>query len=213
MSIVGVIPCAGRSTRMGTSKALLRAGGDTFLGAAVRLLREGGCDEVRVVHRAEQADEARVARDAGAATVVNPHPEEGPITSLRTALAGAGPDWEAVVFLPVDHPRVRPDTVAGLIAAFRRTGAPLVVPAYAGRRGHPPLFATALFGELTHPELEGGARTVVRRHAQEAVLLEVDDPGVLMDVDTPEDFTRAFAAGDDAPADPTPERRGRPLPS
>lgn len=191
----GVIPAAGASVRMGRPKALLRVGEATFLARAVRALGEGGCDPVLVVVAAGDDAGAREAREAGARVLTNADPGEGPITSLRLALAALEDDVPGLVMLPVDHPLVRPGTVAELLAAARSTGAPLTLPRHAGERGHPAIFGAALFDELTDPALEGGARTVTHRHLPQALLLDVDDPGVLTDIDTPEIYRAVLAGG------------------
>jgi molybdenum cofactor cytidylyltransferase len=59
-----------------------------------------------------------------------------------------------------------------------------------GKRGHPVLFDRALFDELLSTRLEEGARSLIRAHASEVAEVEVDDPGVLIDVDTPEEYER-----------------------
>jgi molybdenum cofactor cytidylyltransferase len=120
---------------------------------------------------------------------MNPAPGEGPITSLRVALASLGTSVAGFAYLPVDHPMVRADTVAKLLEAARAADATLTVPMFEGKRGHPAVFGRALFEELADPGLQGGAKTVVHRHLPEALLVEVDDVGVLTDIDTPEAYT------------------------
>ena len=178
---------------MGTSKALLDAGGRSFLAATVGSLVAGGCEPVVVVLAAGQDHEERKAKDAGALPLLNPDPGEGPITSLRVALTALGGTADAVAFLPVDHPRVRPETVARLREALLSSDAPLALPVHEGKRGHPALFRQTLFAELMDPALEGGARTVVHAHLDAALLVDVDDPGVVTDIDTPEAYRDAFS--------------------
>jgi len=177
---------------MGRSKALLDAGGRSFLAATVGALTAGGCHPVAVVLAEGQEDEARKAQAAGALCLTNPDPGEGPITSLRLALAALGDSTEVVAYLPVDHPRVRPETVAALRQALLASDAPLALPLYQGKRGHPALFRRSLFPALLDADLEGGARTVVHAHLDRAIQLEVDDPGVVTDIDTPEAYRQAF---------------------
>jgi molybdenum cofactor cytidylyltransferase len=193
--VAGVIPCAGASTRMGTSKALLDAGGRSFLAAVVGALVGGGCDRVLVVVGPGQDDEKRRATAAGALVLDNPTPGEGPITSVRLALGALAADVDGIALCPVDHPLVQPETVARLMAAFRDTDAPVVIPVHANRRGHPTLFRRTVFAELSAPELEGGARAVVHRHLEGASLVEVDDAGVVTDIDTPEAYRAAVRGG------------------
>jgi CTP:molybdopterin cytidylyltransferase MocA len=183
---------------MGSSKALLDAGGRSFLAATVGSLVAGGCEPVVVVVAPGQVHEERKARDAGALPLVNPDPGEGPITSLRMALAALRGSVEGVAFLPVDHPLVRPETVGRLREALLEGTAPLVLPTYRGKRGHPALLRHTLFDELADPALEGGARTVVHAHLDAALVVEVDDPGVVSDIDTPEAYRAAFSRRPDA---------------
>jgi nicotine blue oxidoreductase len=179
---------------MGTSKALLDAGGRSFLASVVGALVGGGCDPVVVVVGPGQEDEARRARAAGALVLENPDPGEGPITSLRLALAALGAEVEGVAYLPVDHPLVSPETVASLVHTLLGGDAPLVLPTVEGRRGHPALFRRALFAAFSDPSLEEGARSVVHAHLDRAALVEVDDVGAVTDIDTPEAYRAAFRA-------------------
>lgn len=185
---VGVVPCAGASRRMGATKALLELDGRTFLERVVAALAEGGCTSVLVVIPEGDGALEAAARAAGGDAVPNPDPGEGPITSLRLAIARVAGAAAGVAYLPVDHPLVRPATIARLLDAARESGAPLTVPVLGARRGHPAIFAASLFEELVDPALEGGARVVVHRRLDEARLVEVDDPGVLADIDTPDAY-------------------------
>ncbi|HEY8469137.1 MAG TPA: nucleotidyltransferase family protein [Longimicrobiales bacterium] len=186
----GVLLAAGRSTRMGRSKPLLTLDGEMLIERAVRVLREGGCGGVIAVVRAQDDDAARLAHAAGARVVVNDDAQAEQVDSLRLALRELPDDAAAAAVLPVDVPFVRPATVARLLAAFRSGAALVVRPTYRGEPGHPTLFARALFGELAAPGLPHGARTVIEAHAADTLDIEVDDPGVTQDVDTPEDLAR-----------------------
>ena len=114
---------------------------------------------------------------------MNPSPEDGPIGSLRASLRVLSDSVEGVSFCPVDHPLIHEETVRKLIEMFRQSRAPLVVPTYNGKRGHPVLFSRALFQELLSDALPEGARTVVHRHLDETVSVPVDDEGTVIDID------------------------------
>jgi len=186
VTVAGIVPAAGRSSRMGTPKPLLDAGGRSFLQAVVRSLAGGGCAPVLVVLRQETGPVAATARIAGARIVVNPDPSAGPISSLRAGIRAL----EA--FCPVDHPLVAADTVERLVRAFRTGDAPAVVPAHGGRRGHPVIFRRSLFCELLEEGLEKGARTVLHRHLEEVEEVPVEDEGVVVDIDTLGEYRRRF---------------------
>lgn len=203
-SVAGVIPAAGASRRMGRPKALLRIDGDTFLRRVVRALSEGGCDPVYVVVVEGDEAAAEEASAAGARVLHNPDPGEGPVTSLRLALATMDEGADGVVYLPLDHALVESRHVARLLAEANASRAPLALPVHRGKRGHPAFFARTLFDELSDPELEGGARTVVHRYLDRARLLPTEDPAVVVDIDTPEAYERALALHEAAAAKEAP---------
>lgn len=192
--IAGVIPASGLSSRMGTSKALLDAGGRTFLACVASALAEGGCRPILVVVRDPGGAEASEALGLGLEVVVNPDPREGPISSLRSAIRSLPEEVEGMAVCPVDHPLVSPSTVTSLLDAWKRHPAVAVVPTHEGRRGHPALLGRVLFPELLEEGLEAGARTVLRRHPDEIVEVPVSEVGILVDVDTMEDYLRYLDA-------------------
>jgi CTP:molybdopterin cytidylyltransferase MocA len=187
--IAGIVLAAGRSRRMGAPKAFLEMDGTSFLARAAAALREGGCDAVWVVTGpADDEVAVRIASQAGemgAHVAVNPAPDSEQVDSLRAGLRALPEAAEAAVVLPVDVPRVEADAVRRVVDAFRERGAPVLRAVHGGRHGHP-----ALFAELLDGDLPDGARTVIHAHAAELEEVEVADPGVLHDVDTPEDFRR-----------------------
>ena len=190
--ICGIVLAAGRSRRMGEPKAFLRVGERSFLEHAVRVLEEGGCELVIVVTGPLSDETARhIAEDAAlldAGIAVNPDPESEQADSLRIALFSLPPETTAVVVAPVDVPGVSGAIVRSVIDAWRRTGAPVAVPAREGRHGHPVLFDQRVFSELMRSELPEGARSVVHAHARD--LAEVPVDALPPDVDTPEDYRR-----------------------
>jgi molybdenum cofactor cytidylyltransferase len=184
---------AGRSLRMGRAKALLPCGpsGLTFVRRLAQALHDGGLEEVLVVGRVD--DGALRAEVDGlpvpARYVENPGADGGQLTSVLAGLAVADrPGVTGLLVTPVDAPLIAPATVAALIASFGTTHAPIVRAVHNGRHGHPVIFARATFQELRRADLSIGARAVVRAHAGEVVEVEVADPAVLGDVDTPGDY-------------------------
>lgn len=190
LRLPGIVAASGLSERMGTPKALLDASGRTFVDRIIRALGGGGCDPVVVVIRDLAGPIAIEARRNGGVPVLNPDPTPGPISSLQAGIRTLPGDTEGILFTPVDHPLFTESTVEALREAFRRTRAPAVLPVHRGRRGHPVLFSEALFQELLEDQLDEGARTVLRRYVGSVVEVPVNDPGILADIDTWDDYRR-----------------------
>jgi molybdenum cofactor cytidylyltransferase len=191
--LAGIVLAAGRSARMGFPKALLDFRGAPFV---VRILEAFEALELkhRVVVLGPDAPRIRPALAMhDCAIVENPDVDAGPIASLRaalTALRATRPG--AVLVWPVDLPHVRIATVERMREAHQRSGAPAVAPVFGGRRGHPVIWDQAVFGELETSEsaTREGARAVLRAHGGEVVTVPVDDPAVVDDLNTPEDYER-----------------------
>jgi len=193
MSLAGVVLAAGRSERMGTPKALLDFRGQPFVVRVLEAL-EALDLKPRVVVLGIDAPRIRPVVAAHDCLVLeNPDVASGPIGSLRTALATLKPlRPSGLVAWPVDLPHVRITTIERLLEAYRRSGAPAVVPAFADRRGHPVIWGRALFEELETSEAASrhGARAVLSAHEPELVVVAVDDPAVIDGLNTPEDYER-----------------------
>lgn len=199
--VPGVILAAGRSSRMGSPKALLPCGpdGTSFLGTVVAMLAAGGLTDLIVVGRPGdtalvlELDRVRAADARGIQLrfAENPEADAGQLSSVLVGLRLAdGPGVRGLLIIPVDMPLVRPATVARLLAVFQSGAAPIVRPVYGGVHGHPVIFGRALFSELREADPAVGARAVVRAHSVSIVDVEVADPGVVSDVDTPADYVR-----------------------
>lgn len=198
-SVTGVILAAGRSSRMGRAKALLRVwpGGDTFVMRLLTALAEGGVGEVLVVVRPDDRDVgAEVLRGAAdlpvpVRVVENPAADLGQLSSVQAALSAIhARRGDGLLIVPVDMPLVSPATIRRLLEVFPSSHAPVVRAVHAGRHGHPVIFSRTVFDDLRGADPAVGARSVVR--ARGALDVEVDDRGAVEDVDTPEDYERLF---------------------
>lgn len=188
--IPGIILAAGASARMGRPKALLQAGGRSFVARLVETLHRGGVRPVVVVIRPEATDVAAEILRAGATPVVNRAPDEGQLSSLVAGLAGVEDVAPAVLVTLVDAPSIGAQAIASLVARASASDAPILRATYRGRHGHPVMFRRSVFGALRRADPNVGAKAVLRTHTVEDV--DVDDPGVVDDIDTPEDYARAF---------------------
>jgi molybdenum cofactor cytidylyltransferase len=189
--ISGILLAAGESRRMGSPKALLRYRGKTFIARICEAFLTAGVDELIVVLGAH-ADELKRAIPAHPVlrTIVNPHYFQGQLSSLMTGLGAVSSDSEAAIVNLVDHPLVATETFQTLIASFRANPSPILIASYNGKRGHPVLFSSQVYGEILAAPLNQGAKVVVRKDPSRVREISLDDPGILADIDTPDDYRR-----------------------
>ncbi|WP_321478061.1 nucleotidyltransferase family protein [uncultured Paludibaculum sp.] len=180
-----VLLAAGASSRMGRPKPLLDFEGETFLDRQIHLYA-GVCKPVIAVLGHSASEIASGLRRADQATLVlNPQPERGQLSSLQCGLR-ALPACDAVFFLPIDSPGVRPGTLAELLRAMH--AAPehdFVIPRHVGRRGHPVLMRAAVVEEFLALNVSASARDVVHAHRDSTLYVDVDDPAIHFDIDDP----------------------------
>lgn len=189
-----VVPAAGASRRMGRPKLLLPFGTGTVMGSLVAALRAGGASPVLLVTAPGDEELRARALEAGCRVAVNPAPERGMLSSIREGIAALGgahalaQGGEVLLVAPADLPALRPATVAELLWRRAAVDAPLAVPAYQGKRGHPLAIAPALLPEIETLHLDVGLKELLERHAAAVLEVPVDDPGAVRDVDTPQDY-------------------------
>ena len=181
MSAAGLILSAGESRRMGTPKALLEYRGETFLDRLVRLL-SARCSPVIVVLGAGAAEiRARARRPAVFA--LNPEYRSGQTGSLQCGLRAVPAGADGVLFTLVDHPAVSPETIEALLAGGAMERPFVRVPRYRGARGHPVWFARELIPEFLALPEGAAANDLVRAHAARTEFLDLEDPGIVADID------------------------------
>lgn len=185
----GVILAAGRSGRMERPKPLLEVGSVTFLERAATTLRAAGCRRTYVVARPDAGWLDRAA-GLGLETVLNPHADSEQVDSLRVLIPRLTADTAAILVLPVDVPLVTEATAAAIVASFQAEPAPLVLPFHNTVAGHPVLIARSLFDDVLNTPFEEGIRSLIMAHASDLREVGVTDPGILIDIDTPDDYWR-----------------------
>jgi molybdenum cofactor cytidylyltransferase len=188
-----VILAAGASSRMGQPKALLQYRGETFLDRLVRLFAERCAPVVVVLGYHADVIRAGVKDLTRASVVVNPAPERGQLSSMQCGLRKIAPECSGFLFSPVDYPAVEAETVRRVAeelssATTVRPGPFLVVPRYSGRRGHPVGASRDLIGEFLALPAEATARDVIHDRLDSTLYVEVNDSGILRDIDDPESY-------------------------
>jgi molybdenum cofactor cytidylyltransferase len=189
---VAVVTAAGSAERFGGKKLLTAIGGEPLLDHTIGALLEGGVAEVIVVvgrdARAELERHVNAMLDPRVRPVENPDPSRGMFSSIQEGVGQAQGD--AILVMPGDMPFVSPETVRAVIAAFERKPA-IVSPRYRGKRGHPVALPASLRDEIREAKPGATLHDVIHAHSDMRVDLEVDDPGVIKDIDRPEDLAPA----------------------
>jgi molybdenum cofactor cytidylyltransferase len=188
--VAAVVLAAGEARRYGRLKQLQPWGGGSLLTHAVDTALASRAEPVIVVlgHRAEECRAALGQRPVR--VVVNPDWAQGQSSSMQAGLGTLPGNIGGVVFHLADQPGVTPAVIDALIARYAATLAPVVWPQYQGRRGNPVLFDRVAFAALQQVSGDVGGKPVLQAYAEAGLAepVSVDEPGVLMDIDRPEDL-------------------------
>jgi molybdenum cofactor cytidylyltransferase len=171
---------------MGRPKALLPFRGTTFLENILDAIARSPIRNPIVVvghHRKEIASRINIPN-----LVFNPDYEQGMVTSFQTGIRALPPHSAGAILFLVDHPIVGPATINVLLTNFAASR--IIIPVFNGRRGHPVLFSAEVLQEILALPASQGANIVVRKDPSRIIEVPVDAPGILVDIDTPEDFDR-----------------------
>ena len=198
----GVLLAAGESSRMGRPKQTLDWLGEPLVVYQTRQLLEVGVGQVVVVLGHEAAvvrPLVEAVEDARLTIVFNPDYLEGKTTSIKAGLRAMGSGAASLLLLAADQPRPAA-LLRRLAEGHQERGALISIPAYRGKHGHPPVFDATLLPELLRITEEGrGVREVIQRHSGAIHEVEVDDPLVLTNLNTREDYERARALAASGP--------------
>jgi molybdenum cofactor cytidylyltransferase len=186
--IGAVLLAAGSGRRFGGDKLLTPLAGGTPMGAAAASTLVATLPRVVAVVQPGASTLTAALREYGVQVVVCPRTDEGMGTSLAWGIAAAS-DWTGWIVALADMPFVMPATVQTLVAAVA-DGAALAAPRYQGRRGHPVCFGASYRQALLALTGDRGGRDLLCAAGDRLHLFDCDDPGVLADIDTHDDFER-----------------------
>ena len=186
--VSAVVLAAGSSRRMGRSKQLLPLGNRPVIGRCLDSVIAAGVRDIAVVLGLDSGDIAAAISGMPVRTVVNKDPRSEMAGSVRLGLQGIEPASTGVLICPVDHPLVSSDTIMAIVHAHLASPNNIIIPLHHGRRGHPTLFPRAVIDDITRVKT---LRDVITSHAGTVRTIDVDDDGVVLDLDTPEDYELA----------------------
>jgi molybdenum cofactor cytidylyltransferase len=191
--VSAIVLAAGTSTRMGRAKQLLPLGGTTVLAQTLDKVRSARVAEIILVLGASaEAIRQQLPPSLldGLKVVVNQAYGKGMASSLREGLAALDQRSDAALIILGDQPFIRPQTLGQIMDGYRRSRAKIVIPSYQGNRGNPVLLDRSVFSEVMALEGDVGCRAIFGSHLDAILKVEVEDKGVLLDIDDQDDYER-----------------------
>lgn len=184
--IAALVLAAGESSRMGQDKALLSYRGRSFIQNILDALEAGGISQ-RTVVLGHHAEMIRTSAGLEAARVVlNTDWSQGQTSSLQCGLRSLrGSPTDAVLLCLVDHPTLTVQVITQLSQAYAELRSPVVIPTFRGQCGHPVLIGSPLFDAILALPPGVGANQLIRLYRDVTRWVQVDEPGILLDIDDP----------------------------
>jgi molybdenum cofactor cytidylyltransferase len=177
---------------MGFPKALLplAARGEIFLTAILKKLDQlEFCAPIVILGRHAEIIRPAISKDC-CRILINPDPDMGQLSSMKLAIEHISHSCAGCLFWPVDQPLVSADLVKALVRLFLDSRAPIVLPRFGSKRGHPAIFSRSIFKELLSLPLEGGPKILVHKYQKQIAVLQTEERAVIEDIDTPEDYQK-----------------------
>ena len=185
--VSAILLAAGRSQRMGAPKPLLPVQGRPAVVRCLEGLQGSQVADIVLVVNPEGGGIVEAVMGFPVRVAVNEMPGSDMAGSVKAGLHLVNRDATAVLVCLCDHPLVRPETIEAMVSLHARLPGTIVIPAWHGRRGHPTLFPRVVLEDLgTFATL----RDVIGHHNAKITLLDVDDEGVVLDMNTRGDYRR-----------------------
>lgn len=198
-NVTAIILAAGESRRMGKPKIALPWGNTTVLGHIIEILDEGGqafgLKDMIIVSGGAHQEVLRILQNMPSKlslhTCFNPrYQEDEMLISLQAGLSCLSPDCQAILVALGDNPQILPSTVRALLEAYQTEPKPILMPSYQMHRGHPWIIDHSLFPEIKILQPPSTMRDFFESHADQIHYVLVDNPTILQDLDTPQDYER-----------------------
>jgi len=184
--VVGILLAAGSASRFGGGKLAAKLPDGTMVGTAALKNLAAAVDSVIAVVRPGDNEMATALATQGARVSMCPNASDGMGASLAWGVRGTAVAAGWIIAL-ADMPWIIPATIASVVAVLRQ-GALFAAPRFQGTRGHPVGVAARFYGELAELSGDEGAKRLLAAHVASVQLIDVNDAGVLRDIDTPADL-------------------------
>jgi len=183
--VSAVLLAAGSSKRMGCPKQLLALGHKPVIRHCIDNIIAAGIQQIVVVLGAESNGTAAALQGLSVTIVVNEKTGSEMAESVRIGLRALEGPSSGVLICLGDHPLASAETMRAVALTHRESPDDIIIPAYNGRRGHPSLFPSPLLDEIFS---SGTLRNIIDKHSRKVRIIEVPDEGVILDMDTREDY-------------------------
>jgi molybdenum cofactor cytidylyltransferase len=187
-NVSAIILAGGFSQRMKDFKPLLPLGDCTIMENTIKVFQNAGIKDISVVIGYRAQELKILLKHAGIKWVYNENFHEGMYSSVIAGVKSLRKEAEGFFLLPADMPLVKAGTVTKIFHAYCLKGSSVIYPVFNGRCGHPPFISSRLFEAILAWSGAGGLRALLEQRKSEAQYVEVQDEGILIDVDTPEDY-------------------------
>ena len=186
-----IILAAGSSRRMGSQKLLLPYGSTTMIETVVDQVQKSNIEHVLVVLGPEPGKVKKVLANKAVKFCLNTRHEEGMLSSVICGIRALPQEAEAALIYLGDQPEIPPEVSNRVLEAYDDDLFGIVIPVYNHRRGHPLLVDMKYRREIEKLDLEQGLRALRHQFPEDVLEVDVDAPGILVDIDTREDYSNA----------------------
>lgn len=183
IKVWGIILAAGEGKRAGGGKLSRAIMGKPMLQCVVEMAVQSDLDDVLLITGYERDLGERIAKHFSIKSYFNSDYPLGMSTSLKLGMYEVPSGISAVVVLLGDMPYIQRETLEAIINLHKTTGGRIIIPVYNGKKGHPVLISCIYKGEIYNISGDIGAREIIKKHVDEVVCFETDDPGILQDID------------------------------
>lgn len=192
-NVAAIILAAGVSSRMGTFKPLLPLGNKTVIEHVVATFLSAGVRDIRVILGHKARNVIAVLENLAVSWSINDDYQSEMFKSVKVGVGGLKHDSKSFFILPVDIPLVRPQTLQMLMGSSGNESSQIIYPTFLGKRGHPPLIPRQYTEKLTHWSGTGGLKVFLEQYDDSSLDVSVFDQGILMDMDTSEQYNQIVA--------------------
>lgn len=188
--IAAIVIAAGYSSRMEKFKPLLPLGDLKIIDFSINLFQSIGIKNIYVI-TGYNSQELSAYLDGSLATCLyNQQYDQGMFSSIVEGVKALPNDIDAFFMLPADIPLVSAETITKLIDAFSLHPCKVIYPSMDFKKGHPPLISSELIPDIIAHDGSAGLKGVLKKFDSDAAYVSVKDPGILLDMDTPEAYNR-----------------------